>query len=315
MKPKNKRQSSRMQKSTKRGIHVKGSWKAVELDPSLFSEEGMEGLVCFEELTNYRLVDSEKAAAKAAKALKREKRTATKRTASEREEGEEKGDVDGQDGEKTAEPAKKKAKKKKKKKNKKQSAEESTQQDISTEVTQKDLAAREDEEDQTSKEEASKEAANTSKEEVQSTSAKKSNKKNKKKQKQQIENDSVTEKQPDPKPSSELQAAETEKIPQDKATKPQKKQVKNWTNRALSGSDDKNTDVSAWKNLFVPSLVLKALSSLGFGSPTPIQALTLPPAIRDRMDILGAAETGELNISVLASVQQSVSKLLQVKLM
>uniref|UniRef100_A0A3Q1JGA1 ATP-dependent RNA helicase n=1 Tax=Anabas testudineus TaxID=64144 RepID=A0A3Q1JGA1_ANATE len=208
MKPKNKRQSSRMQKSTKRGIHVKGSWKAVELDPSLFSEEGMEGLVCFEELTNYRLVDSEKAAAKAAKALKREKRKATKRTASEREEGE------------------------------------------------------------------------------------KSNKKNKKKQKQQIENDSVTEKQPDPKPSSELQAVETEKIPQDKATKPQKKQVKNWTNRALSGSDDKNTDVSAWKNLFVPSLVLKALSSLGFGSPTPIQALTLPPAIRDRMDILGAAETG-----------------------
>ncbi|GLD62402.1 ATP-dependent RNA helicase DDX24 [Lates japonicus] len=35
-----------------------------------------------------------------------------------------------------------------------------------------------------------------------------------------------------------------------------------------------------------------ALSSLGFGSPTPIQALALPPAIRDRMDILGAAETG-----------------------
>lgn len=70
------------------------------------------------------------------------------------------------------------------------------------------------------------------------------------------------------------------------------KQVKNWTNAALCGTNDKNADVSAWKDLFVPPLVLKALSSLGFTSPTPIQALALPSAIRDRMDILGAAETG-----------------------
>lgn len=36
----------------------------------------------------------------------------------------------------------------------------------------------------------------------------------------------------------------------------------------------------------------RALSFLGFSAPTPIQALTLAPAIRDRLDILGAAETG-----------------------
>ncbi|XP_012313690.2 ATP-dependent RNA helicase DDX24 [Aotus nancymaae] len=55
---------------------------------------------------------------------------------------------------------------------------------------------------------------------------------------------------------------------------------------------DQKADVSAWKDLFVPRPVLRALSFLGFSAPTPIQALTLAPAIRDKLDILGAAETG-----------------------
>uniref|UniRef100_A0A1A7WJB5 ATP-dependent RNA helicase n=1 Tax=Iconisemion striatum TaxID=60296 RepID=A0A1A7WJB5_9TELE len=99
--------------------------------------------------------------------------------------------------------------------------------------------------------------------------------------------DVVTDEQTDLKP-----LPEAEKSSQDKSGKPLKRETKNWTNAALSGSDDQKSDVSAWKDLFVPSLVLKALSSLGFSSPTPVQALALPPAIRDRMDILGAAETG-----------------------
>uniref|UniRef100_A0A673XML8 ATP-dependent RNA helicase n=1 Tax=Salmo trutta TaxID=8032 RepID=A0A673XML8_SALTR len=45
-------------------------------------------------------------------------------------------------------------------------------------------------------------------------------------------------------------------------------------------------------DLFVPDQVLKALSNLGFRSPKAIQALALPPAIRDHMDIVGAVETG-----------------------
>lgn len=49
--------------------------------------------------------------------------------------------------------------------------------------------------------------------------------------------------------------------------------------------------MSAWQNLFVPAPVLTALAEKGFTSPTPIQALTLAPAIRDRMDVIGAAET------------------------
>ncbi|XP_053457586.1 ATP-dependent RNA helicase DDX24 [Nycticebus coucang] len=56
--------------------------------------------------------------------------------------------------------------------------------------------------------------------------------------------------------------------------------------------NDQKADVSAWKDLFVPKPVLRALSFLGFSAPTPIQALTLAPAIRDKLDILGAAETG-----------------------
>ncbi|XP_078090408.1 ATP-dependent RNA helicase DDX24 isoform X2 [Mustelus asterias] len=67
--------------------------------------------------------------------------------------------------------------------------------------------------------------------------------------------------------------------------------VKNWTTQH-SSSPEETADVSAWKELFVPEPVLHALSSLGYTAPTPIQALVLPPAIRDRLDILGAAETG-----------------------
>ncbi|NXR15494.1 DDX24 helicase, partial [Semnornis frantzii] len=70
------------------------------------------------------------------------------------------------------------------------------------------------------------------------------------------------------------------------------KKLKNWTTEVLSASADHKADVSAWKDLFVPEPVLRALSYLGFSAPTPIQALALPPAIRDNMDVLGAAETG-----------------------
>ena len=49
--------------------------------------------------------------------------------------------------------------------------------------------------------------------------------------------------------------------------------------------------MSAWKDLFVPDMVLRALAEQGFATPTPIQTMALPSAIRDRKDIIGAAET------------------------
>uniref|UniRef100_A0A803V2Z0 ATP-dependent RNA helicase n=1 Tax=Ficedula albicollis TaxID=59894 RepID=A0A803V2Z0_FICAL len=90
------------------------------------------------------------------------------------------------------------------------------------------------------------------------------------------------------------------KVPKNKISQAQEalpsvatsKKAKNWTTEVLSTSTDQKADVSAWKDLFVPEPVLQALSYLGFSAPTPIQALALPSAIRDNMDVLGAAETG-----------------------
>ncbi|BFZ16915.1 hypothetical protein BsWGS_19954 [Bradybaena similaris] len=53
-----------------------------------------------------------------------------------------------------------------------------------------------------------------------------------------------------------------------------------------------DTDMSQWKHLYVPDMLLQALQDEGFDTPTPIQSLVLPSAIRDRKDILAAAETG-----------------------
>ncbi|KAJ4939725.1 hypothetical protein JOQ06_029163 [Pogonophryne albipinna] len=313
MKPGNKRMSFGVRRPSKRGIQVKGNWKAIELDPSIFSEEGLEGLVCFEELTNYSLIDTEKAEAKAEREkLKQKNRKKARREKRKASEGEgaaekvdaaetvdaekvdsEKVDAESNEGEKAAEPAKKKAKKNKNKKAK----ESEKPDDTSEDVTQKDVAAGEEgREEERPKEEASTDIATAPEPDAPSKPTKKNKKKNKK-QEQQMEEEKTPEAQPNQESPSEPQALEKEKpgkSTQDEAPKPpkSKKQINNWTNAARCGSGDQNVDVSAWNDLFVPSPVLKALSSLGFSSPSPIQALTLPPAIRDRMDILGAAETG-----------------------
>ncbi|NXF58197.1 DDX24 helicase, partial [Ciccaba nigrolineata] len=98
--------------------------------------------------------------------------------------------------------------------------------------------------------------------------------------------------------SSTKDAPEKKKVAKNKTSQaqealpsvPTSKKVKNWTTEVVS--TDHRADVSAWKDLFVPEPVLRALSYLGFSAPTPIQALALPSAIRDNMDVLGAAETG-----------------------
>lgn len=47
-----------------------------------------------------------------------------------------------------------------------------------------------------------------------------------------------------------------------------------------------------WDSLSIPECVMKALTELKFFKPTPIQSLAITHAIRDQMDIIGAAETG-----------------------
>ncbi|XP_015126985.1 ATP-dependent RNA helicase DDX24 [Diachasma alloeum] len=63
-------------------------------------------------------------------------------------------------------------------------------------------------------------------------------------------------------------------------------------NPPTNESEDLNFSAEAWTTLGVPPLIVKALKDQKFSTPTSIQALTLPPAILGRRDILGAAETG-----------------------
>ena len=70
---------------------------------------------------------------------------------------------------------------------------------------------------------------------------------------------------------------------------------------AGGGGDDENEDldafgdeedVAAWAQYDLHPLLLKGVQKLRFTSPTPIQERVLHPAIKGRMDIVGAAETG-----------------------
>ena len=62
--------------------------------------------------------------------------------------------------------------------------------------------------------------------------------------------------------------------------------------------------MTEWKGLFVPDEILKALEDQKFAKPTVIQSQALPSAIRDRKDILGAAET----VSVFAFTEEAFTR-------
>uniref|UniRef100_A0A671QXA2 ATP-dependent RNA helicase n=1 Tax=Sinocyclocheilus anshuiensis TaxID=1608454 RepID=A0A671QXA2_9TELE len=211
--------------SSKRGVVVKGQWKAVNVDPSVFCDEGLDGLVCFEELTDYSLVEPEKAMTAQTTGRGKNKRKASEREAEEK-------------------PARKK-----KKRQKKSKPEEP--QDVPDETLE-------------AEDEISPDQCPDVTPETQHKTSKKKKKQQQRKKKKKT----------------------------DEAGAESQKKSKNWSRPALVGSEGPSADVSAWKDLFVPEPVLKALSVLGFSAPTPIQALALPPAVRDRLDIVGAAETG-----------------------
>ncbi|XP_019407995.1 PREDICTED: ATP-dependent RNA helicase DDX24 isoform X1 [Crocodylus porosus] len=221
-------------KSKRRGIKVVGKWKPVEIDPNLFADEQLGDLVCFEELTDYKLISSSKSGKEKGKKRKSD-------SVSEEED----------------------STNQKKKRRKGKGLGTRTSKNDHSEERDDTLTDHEDEPKDTVTLTDSEE--NENKAETASGTEKTLKKKKKKKA-------SAPQQAPPPAKSS--------------------KKVTNWTTQVLSGSSDQIADVSAWKDLFVPKPVLQALSSLGFSAPTPIQALALPSAIRDHMDILGAAETG-----------------------
>ncbi|KAL0170866.1 hypothetical protein M9458_035462, partial [Cirrhinus mrigala] len=240
--------------SSKRGIVVKGEWKAVNLDPSLFAKDGpdgldgLDGLVCFEELTDYTLVEPKKALTvqeHTETTSKKKKKRKASETETEEQDVEEKPD------------------KKKKKWQKKNRQDDEPQDESVLEELEED---EQDSEDEISQDETPETQHKTPRKKKQQR------KKKKKKKKKALPDDAEAQSEPSV-------AAQSQK------------KTKSWSRPALVGSEGPGTDVSAWKDLFVPEPVLKALSVLGYSAPTPIQALALPPAIRDRLDILGAAET------------------------
>ncbi|XP_035826178.1 ATP-dependent RNA helicase DDX24 isoform X2 [Aplysia californica] len=75
----------------------------------------------------------------------------------------------------------------------------------------------------------------------------------------------------------------------------------------VNADEESDIDMSQWANLCVPDILLKALEKQRFETPSVIQTMALPSAIRDRRDILGAAETGSgktlaFGIPVLAKI-------------
>lgn len=257
---------------SKRGILVKGKWKPVELDPSIFANETMGEMVCFEELTDYSLVDTKNTAAMAGllQDITPKKQRKNKRKASEIETEEQ---IFEKEQEEAIQLSSKEKTKKRKKKKEEQESDEFTYDDDDDDDEAVDLL---DEQEESQELQDSDNCTEFVAETAQKTKKKKKNKK-KKKQKPAEKTES----------DAQVLAANDIKVSS-------KRKAKNWTNATLSKSAGQETDVSAWKDLYVPEPVLKALSKLGFSAPTPIQALALPPAIRDHLDILGAAETGNV---------------------
>ncbi|MEE6523510.1 hypothetical protein FKM82_022450 [Ascaphus truei] len=236
-------------KCQKRGIQVIGEWKPVSLDPSLFADEKLDEIICFEELTDYKLV----------KTSNELKTKGLKRKHEVDDDDDEEEQRDAEDDENIV-----KSKKRKKRKDR------SKQAKGRTEVEQRDESfGQEDPED--IDENINSEGDDT--EEIVQVKPKQQTKSSKKKKKRKVKTKILSSQEETPLPKSS-------------------KKIKNWASDGIAGSSGKNADVSAWRNLCVPKPVLQALSYLGFCAPTPIQALVLPSAIRDQMDILGAAETG-----------------------
>nr|XP_033809235.1 ATP-dependent RNA helicase DDX24 [Geotrypetes seraphini] len=231
-------------KLNRRGIEVTGKWKPVAVDPIIFANEQFSELVCFEELTEYQLMNSSKIVQS-----KGSKRNAAREDGGEGEKEENEYPIERKRKKRNSERSELKKRKRLDLQAVQSNPPVDTKENLEAKVTEKC----------TEKPEVATETVSVKK---------KSPKKRKGK---------VRKKTP---PSQE-------EAPLPKTSK----KGKNWTTAALDLACQ-NTDVSAWKDLFVPKSVLKALSQLGFTSPTPIQALALPSAIRDKMDILGAAETG-----------------------
>ena len=117
-------------------------------------------------------------------------------------------------------------------------------------------------------------------------SAKKKKKKNKVKNKAHINLAAIT----NINRNAEEKENESEKAeikPPDKKSNKKKK-----SEEVSEAASLKLSEMGDWREMFVREELLEVLANRGFRSPTPIQRLTLPAALKGKMDIVGAAETG-----------------------
>lgn len=243
----------------RKGIKITGKWKPVSLDPNLYADGKMEEIICFEELTDYKLVKTSKELIQQGRKRKRGEEDSTGRKES-----------------------KKRKKKLGAKKAKREDSEEEEEENLSAP----------DEEEQ---EEVTNRKKKSKKWKKKMIKAKKTRERDEDEMEEMFtggeeveeEEEEVVEENPQQK--KKKKKTKVKGVKTQKAAKPAKK-TKTWAAGVLAAGG--SVDVAAWKDLCVPPPVLQALSDLGFSSPTPIQALALPSAIRDRQDILGAAETG-----------------------
>jgi len=56
--------------------------------------------------------------------------------------------------------------------------------------------------------------------------------------------------------------------------------------------EDLYKEMSAWSDILLPKSLLRGLHDQGFFQPTPIQRLVVPDAVRERKNVIGAAQTG-----------------------
>lgn len=92
------------------------------------------------------------------------------------------------------------------------------------------------------------------------------------------------------------QPKQQKKKKKEKTTKEKASLAKGASSTSASGGEDvqpaaSQTDMTAWAPFDLHPKVAEAIAQMGFGQPTPIQQECLLPAVRDRRDVIGAAQT------------------------
>ncbi|KAG7669560.1 hypothetical protein Ndes2526B_g05899 [Nannochloris sp. 'desiccata'] len=122
--------------------------------------------------------------------------------------------------------------------------------------------------------------------------------KNNKQAVDKIEKQQTTEKgKKRKKADAALQKAGTSSVEETKKDSKKKGVKKGPGSKGKQDSKDEDSeaplvDVSAWDDFQLDSRITGALSKMGFSAPTHVQAECIPAAIRDRRDVIGAAQTG-----------------------